>query len=124
MAAAVQFPGSNWFLGPPAGAENVVGMHTFTNGHCSVSCWELSAEEMVEVNRTGRIFISILSGRTQPAVFVAPESVMRGFLVDYGGTVQPGEPLPPALPRRAGAEPGQPGPSERVAVGIAAWPAC
>lgn len=86
MATAVQFPGSNWFLGPPTGAENVVGMHTFTNGHCSVSCWELDDAEIEEIVRTRRLFISILSGRTQPPVFVAPETVMRGFLVDYGGT--------------------------------------
>lgn len=86
MAFAVEFPGSNHYLGAPPGAENVEGMHTFTNGNCSVSCWELSDEEIEEIVRTRRVFISILSGRTQPPVFIGSESVMRGFLVDYGGT--------------------------------------
>ncbi|MES0168222.1 hypothetical protein NKJ87_19905 [Mesorhizobium sp. M0027] len=76
-------------LRAPEGAKNVGEMHTFTNGHCSVSCWELDEAELAEVVRTKRIFVSILSGRTQPPVFVAPESIMRGFLVDYGGTWRP-----------------------------------
>ncbi|TGP28225.1 hypothetical protein EN875_032220 [Mesorhizobium sp. M2D.F.Ca.ET.232.01.1.1] len=86
MAYGVDFPGSNHFLGPPPGAENVSGLHTFTNGHCSVSCWQLSDAEVDEIVKTRRVFISIHSGRTQPAVFVASESEMRGFLVDFGGT--------------------------------------
>lgn len=86
MGYAVDFPGTNMMLGAPQGSENVEPMRTFTNGHCSVSCWELNPEELAEVNRTGRIFISVLSGRTQPPVFVGSEGVMRGFLVDYGGT--------------------------------------
>ncbi len=86
MAYAVEFPGANRVLGAPPGAENVSSMHTFTNGNCSVSCWELDDAELAEVIRTRRIFLSVLSGVTQPAVFLAPESVMRGFLVDYGGT--------------------------------------
>jgi hypothetical protein len=84
MAAAVQFSGANMLLRAPDGAEDVSDLDPFTNGHCSVSCWELSDAEIEEIVRTRRIFISILSDRTQPPVFVAPESIMRGFLVDYG----------------------------------------
>jgi hypothetical protein len=86
MAEGVHFHGANMRLGPPRGAENVEPLHTYTNGTCSVSCWQLSEEELAEINRTGCVYVSILSGRTQPPVFVAPESIMRGFLVDYGGT--------------------------------------
>jgi hypothetical protein len=86
MATGENFHGANMVLQPPPGSENVEPLHTFTNGYCSVSCWRLSAEELAEVNRTGCVFVSILSGRTQPPVFVSTESVMRGFLVDYGGT--------------------------------------
>lgn len=73
-------------LGAPRGAENVDAMHTFTNGRCSVSCWEMNDAEIEEIVRTRRVFLSVLSGKTQPPVFVSSESVMRGFLVDYGGT--------------------------------------
>lgn len=86
MASAVEFPGANMLLRAPDGAENVSDMHTFTNGHCSVSCWELSDDELAEIVRTRRVYLSVLYGRTQPPVFVSSESVMRGFLVDYGGT--------------------------------------
>lgn len=73
-------------LGAPSGAENVEAMRTFTNGHCSVSCWIFAQEELDEIARTGKVFISVLSGRTQSPIFVSSESIMRGFLVDYGGT--------------------------------------
>lgn len=86
MPEAVDFPGSNMRLGAPTGAENVGTMHTFTNGNCSVSCWEFTDDELAEILRSRRIYISVLSGRSQPPIFAAPESVKRGFLVDYGGT--------------------------------------
>lgn len=86
MGCAVDFTGSNMTLGAPSGVENVEAMRTFTNGHCSVSCWELDDAEIEEIVKTRRVFLSVLSGRTQPPVFVASESVMRGFLVDCGGT--------------------------------------
>lgn len=73
-------------LGAQSGAENVEAMRTFTNGHCSVSCWEFDDDQIAEIVRTRRVYASVHSGRSQPPVFLAPESVMRGFLVDYGGT--------------------------------------
>ncbi|RVM91480.1 hypothetical protein [Sinorhizobium meliloti] len=85
MGIPVQFSGANMLLRAPEGAENVSDMHTFTNGMCSVSCWELSAEELAEVNRTGRIYLSVFSGRTQPPVFVGDEETVRSIVVDFGG---------------------------------------
>lgn len=72
-------------LRPPEGAENVSDLHTFTNGMCSVSCWQLSPEEIAEVARTGRVFLSVFSGRTQPPVFVGAEQEVRAVVVDFGG---------------------------------------
>lgn len=85
MGAPVQFEGANMLLRAPEGAENVSDMHTFTNGICSVSCWELSADELAEINRTGRIYLSVFSGRTQPPVFVGDEEAVRSIVVDFGG---------------------------------------
>jgi hypothetical protein len=62
MANAIDFAGSNRKLLPPQGAENVEALHTYTNGMCSVSCWELTQEELAEVIRTGRVFLTVLSG--------------------------------------------------------------
>lgn len=85
MGFPVQFEGANVLLRAPEGAENVSDMHTFTNGMCSVSCWELSPEELAEVNRTGRVYLSVFSGRTQPPVFVGDEATVRSVVVDFGG---------------------------------------
>lgn len=85
MAQAVDFPGSNMILKAPDGVENVSDLHTYTNGACSVSCWQLSPEELAEVARTGRIYLSVFSGRSQPPVFVGGEGEVRGLVVDYGG---------------------------------------
>ncbi|QGJ74195.1 hypothetical protein [Sinorhizobium meliloti] len=85
MGVPVQFEGSNMLLRAPEGAENVSDMHTYTNGMCSVSCWELSADELAEINRTGRVYLSVFSGRTQPPVFVGDEEAVRSNVVDFGG---------------------------------------
>lgn len=85
MAQAVDFSGSNRLLRAPQGAENVSDLHTFTNGHCSVSCWELAPEELAEISRTGRIYVSIFSGQSQPPVFVGSEDNVRSVVVDFGG---------------------------------------
>ncbi|ASY56472.1 hypothetical protein [Sinorhizobium sp. CCBAU 05631] len=85
MGTAVKFEGANMLLRAPEGSENVNDMHTFTNGMCSVSCWELSAEELAEINRSGRIFLSVFSGRTQPPVYVGDEASVRAIVVDFGG---------------------------------------
>lgn len=85
MAQPVNFPGANMRLLPPQGSENVSELHTYTNGICSVSCWELTPEELEEVARTGKVFVTILSGRTQPPVFVGDEAAVRSVVVDFGG---------------------------------------
>jgi hypothetical protein len=92
MAETIDFPGTNMKLLAPGGSENVGELNTFTNGYCSVSCWRLTPAEIDEVVRTGCIFVSILSGRTQPPIFVGGEDEVRGVVVDYGGVWQKGQP--------------------------------
>jgi len=91
MAEAVAFAGANMLLKAPAGQEETVSdLHTFTNGNCSVSCWQLSAEEREEVARTGRLFLSVFSGRSQPPVYLGGEEEVRAIVADYGGVWQRG----------------------------------
>lgn len=85
MAEAVYFEGANRKPGPPPGSENVGDLYTYTNGLCSVSCWQLTPEEIAEVARTGRLYVSILSGPSQPPVFLGGEDEVRALVVDYGG---------------------------------------
>ena len=86
MAYAVNFKGSNFSFKAPEGREDVSDLHTFRQpgGPCNVSCWELSAEELAEVNRTGRVFLSVMSGSIFYPVFVGTEDVVRSVVVDYG----------------------------------------
>ncbi|MUO30799.1 MULTISPECIES: hypothetical protein [Rhizobium/Agrobacterium group] len=86
MAQPVKFDGANMVLRAPAGQEETVSdLYTYTNGHCSVSCWQLTADELAEVNRTGRLFLSVFFGRSQPPVFIRDEEAVRSIVVDYGG---------------------------------------
>lgn len=85
MGQPIDFAGTNMRLLPPDGADNVNDMPTFTNGTCSVSCWKLSPAEVVEVNATGRVYLAVLSGRTQPAVFVGDAATVRAVVTDCGG---------------------------------------
>lgn len=77
MAVASSFDESNSVLGPPPGmTEDQVyslsvwqGM-VYTEGlgeaPTTISCWKLTKEELVEINRTGRIWLGIL-GPMPPA---------------------------------------------------------
>lgn len=86
MAEAVDFAGSNFTFKAPADREDIGDLHTFRqpNGPCNVSCWKLSAEELEEINRTGCVYLSILSGRIFFPAFVGSESTVRSVVVDYG----------------------------------------
>lgn len=85
MANPIHFEGANRRLVAPEGAENVQDMSTYTNGVCSVSCWKLTPREVAEINRTGRVFVSVMFGTTQPPIFVGDEESVRGVVVDFGG---------------------------------------
>lgn len=97
MADAINFPGSNFTFTAPSGREDVRDLHTFRQpeGPCNVSCWRLRPEELDEVNRTGCVFLSVMSGFSFYPTFVGAESVVRSVVVDYGRVWDRG-PWPPA----------------------------
>lgn len=68
------FDGSNRVLGPPAGREaEVASLPVFSNGHVCVSCWELTEAERAEIFATGRIWLFVWAGHTQPPVSLQVE---------------------------------------------------
>jgi hypothetical protein len=85
MGYTVDFDGANTTL--RGGREDVADMRTFRNGVCCVSCWEFSQEEIEAIAKTGRVYISVFSGETQPPVFVGSKSTVRGLVADYGSGV-------------------------------------
>ena len=97
MGHPVDFDGSNVVMRAPEGAENVQDMHVYRTRHSCVSCWTFTSEELVEISRTGRIFLSVLAGG-QPPVYVGSESACRKLMVDFGPvwpmSRQPAAPAP------------------------------
>lgn len=82
MAQPVNFQGANRRLDAPAGREhNVSPLYVFANGMVCVSCWELTPEEIA----TGRVYLSVFFGPTQPPVLIADEDVTRSVIADVGG---------------------------------------
>lgn len=85
MADPVEFPGQTGTLRAPAGREDSIrALPTFSNGVCSVSCWALRPLELLRVVRTGRVWLSVFSGRSQPPVYLGDEESVRGLVVDFG----------------------------------------
>lgn len=87
MADAVDFSGSNRLLRAPEGREGDVStLHVFHNGQCSVSCWQLGADELQQIMQDGgKVWLSVLYPRgTQPPVFLGSRELVRQVVADYG----------------------------------------
>lgn len=86
MSYPVDWNGANKILGPPKGYEEdqVCKMAIFTNGVVCVSKWQLSPEALKYAIETGCLFISIISGQTQPPIFIGNEEECKAIAVDYG----------------------------------------
>jgi hypothetical protein len=84
MSAPVNFKGHNHVLKPPPDSENVLPLPIFRNGRCCVSCWQFTKKELAEINRTGRVYVTVFSGNSQPPVYVGSETTVREVVADYG----------------------------------------
>lgn len=84
MAYPSNFKGSNIKMVAPAGAENVVDIHAFTNGVTCVTCWELSAEEIADITLSGKVYLSVFMNGGMPPVAVGSEKEIRDIVADYG----------------------------------------
>jgi len=84
MGYPVQFDGCNKFFAAPENRDDIGDLAVFQNGICNVSGWELSDEEIEEIVRTKRVFISIMSGKILFPQFVGSESIVRSVVCDYG----------------------------------------
>ncbi len=76
MAFSASFDESNTVLGKPANmsadeceALAVLCTETQDGIPCVVSCWKFTAEEVAEINRTGRAWLTV-AGKTMPPAHV------------------------------------------------------
>lgn len=67
----INFKESNRHLGKPAGMtdEECGSLHVFTDGSQCISCWKMSWRERLSALLFGRVWVSVLSGGTQPPIW-------------------------------------------------------
>lgn len=86
MAHPVKFNGMNDELDKPSSMDDLQcsSLPVYRNGVNCVSCWEFSDEEIQEIIKTKRVYISLWSGRTQPPIYIGSESDVRQIIADNG----------------------------------------
>ena len=85
MARSIPWHGQNKRLTAPKDVENIDQLCVFNNGSISVSCWQLSQEELIELLQNGgKIYLAVAFGPSQPPVFVGTEDEVRQVVTDYG----------------------------------------
>ena len=68
----VDFQERNRILLAPEGMENCIPLPVYSNGEFSLSVWQFTASEIAEINRTGRMYLAVYFGDTQPPVWLTP----------------------------------------------------
>jgi hypothetical protein len=86
VSRPVDFLGSNMTLGPPEGTDDLgcATIRTFTNGSHTVVCVEFGDDEVEEIVRTRRVYVSLWSGKTMPPIYVGTEEDVRSVIADVG----------------------------------------
>lgn len=70
------FKYSNTVLNPPKDAEysdnvsDVIPLPVWTDGEQCVSCWRPSLRERISILLFGKVWLGVLSGRSQPPVYL------------------------------------------------------
>ena len=72
----VEFDEMTIVLSKPEGMtdDECMPLPVFRDGKQVVSCWELSKEDLELINQTGRIYLGVVSGKSQPPVFLTVET--------------------------------------------------
>ncbi|RWH49581.1 hypothetical protein [Mesorhizobium sp.] len=80
-------------IGAPAGRDDILPAHFFTNGNFVVSAWQLTPEEVAVINHNGgKIFVAVGTGKDFYPTLVGSSESIRMMLIDYGGTF-PSQPV-------------------------------
>lgn len=79
MATSIKFEGCNCTLAAPPkilGLKGAPGKtDAFSDGKKIVTCWRLSADELVEIAQTGLVWL-VSHGQDMPTTFVSGKSVL------------------------------------------------
>lgn len=83
MARPVKFKGMTINYKGPPDTDNVGDLPVMQHRGGITCCWELSDEELEEVQRTGRVYYYHASHTIFP-MFIGSESTMRGLTAEMG----------------------------------------
>lgn len=84
MANPIPWHGNNKTLTAP-GHENIQAIQVFNNEKVSVSCWQLTELEIIDlIQNGGKVFVAVMYGKSQPPMFVGTEDSVREVVIDYG----------------------------------------
>lgn len=84
MANAIPWHGNNKTLSAP-NHENIGSLPVFNNDRVTVSCWQLTEAEIIDIIQNGgKIFVAVMYGKSQPPMFVGTEDSVRSVVIDYG----------------------------------------
>lgn len=75
----IDFPQSTKVLQRPSTMteQECQSLHVWNDGKQCVSCWKLSFKERMKVLFNGKVWLGVLSGKTQPPVFLSGECVFE-----------------------------------------------
>lgn len=76
MAEILDFPETNLLPTAPEDAPNVRDLPCYRDNNGVISCWQLTAAEMAEVARAGRVWLHV-QARTHPPVYVGGVSPFK-----------------------------------------------
>lgn len=83
MASPILFPGANMNFVAPDDRDDIGELPSFQNKAGFVSCWQLSHEEMIEIDERRLIWLSVM-GCSMPPVFLGSETEMRAVQAEFG----------------------------------------
>lgn len=85
MGTPFKFEGATDHYGPPKGKEEEIGhLHVFKNGQAVVSAWRLNDDELRQINETGVVFLSVLTGDVVVPCYVGSERSVAAVVADTG----------------------------------------
>ncbi len=75
----IKFRGANGVLSKPKNMTDAEcsSLPVYRDGTYCVSCWELGEKELRKVMRTKKVFIGVLSGHTQPPIFLTATNPVK-----------------------------------------------
>lgn len=75
----IDFPQSTKVLQRPSTMteQECQSLHVWNDGKQCVSCWKMSFKERIKVIFHGKVWLGVLSGKTQPPVFLSGECVFE-----------------------------------------------